>query len=535
MLNERNNLNTIQGVVTPLDDTKRRARVLVRNWERTGLLEGLEGYDKSNMAILLENQARQLLKEATQTGTTENSEEWSGVALPLVRKIYSEIPSKNFVSVQPMNMPNGLVFYMNFKYGTTKTPFTSGQDIFGTTHGAGSPSGGLYGSGRYGYSIANYTASVNIYSSASVAYGDIEYNSAFSASYAGGAAGQQLRQVLFATSSLTELDTTATRAFTFTKSGVTVQILQQFTKIVGPYLRFIVSGSQSDYKTGAACTIYYQRQPSFYDRGDFEQNSNLRNMANTSGGNIVIPEVNLEFQSEQIVAKTRKLKAVWTPEIAQDLNAYHSVDAEAELTAILSEQIAVEMDLEILDMLMQGADTVDYWSARMGYEYNGNGAFIQNSTWLTSDKTQWFKTLGIKLAKVSNQIHQKTLRGQANFCVVGPEIATIFDSMPGFNADTAGGEMQFAFGAEKIGSINSRLTVYKNPYMAENTILLGYRGNAFLETGAVFAPYIPLVMSPLVLDPDTFTPRKAVQTRYAKKLIRGEFFAKIHVHGLNYL
>jgi hypothetical protein len=147
----------------------------------------------------------------------------------------------------------------------------------------------------------------------------------------------------------------------------------------------------------------------------------------------------------------------------------------------------------------------------------------------------WFQTLGIKLQKISNLIHQKTLRGGANFMVVSPTVATVLESIPGFAADTDGDvtKATYAFGVQKIGALNSRYKVYKNPYMNESTILMGFRGNQFLESGAVYAPYIPLIMTPLVYDPNTFTPRKGIMTRYAKKMVRPEFYGKVNVSGLN--
>jgi hypothetical protein len=222
------------------------------------------------------------------------------------------------------------------------------------------------------------------------------------------------------------------------------------------------------------------------------------------------------------------LKAQWTPEFAQDLNAYHSIDAEGELTSLLSEYISMEIDLEILDMLIAGAVTTERWSAE-------NNKIWQNNRWTTSTSDfyntqgQWFQTLGTKIQKVSNKIHQKTLRGGANFVVVSPTVATILESIPGYAADTNGDQMDFAMGVQKVGQLNSRYRVYKNPYMTENVILLGYRGGQFLETGAVYAPYVPLMMTPLVYDPDTFTPRKGLMTRYAKKMLRPEFYGKIFV------
>jgi len=145
----------------------------------------------------------------------------------------------------------------------------------------------------------------------------------------------------------------------------------------------------------------------------------------------------------------------------------------------------------------------------------------------------WFQTLGIKLQKVSNLIHQKTLRGGANWMVVSPKVSTILESIPGFSADSAGDSDKYNMGVQKIGAINNRYTVYKNPYMTENVILMGYKGSQFLETGAVFAPYIPLIMTPLVYDPTSFTPRKGIMTRYAKKMVRPDFYGKVYISDLN--
>ena len=245
------------------------------------------------------------------------------------------------------------------------------------------------------------------------------------------------------------------------------------------------------------------------------------------------------MQSQAITAKTKKLKAVWTPEFAQDLAAYQNIDAEAELTNIMSEYISMEIDLEILDMLIEdAAAATEYWSAINNTVYNpSSNAFASAATANAFYNTQgqWFQTLGTKIQKVSNKIHQLTLRGGANFLVTSPTIATILESIPGF-ASTNNGEadqMEYAFGVQKVGSVNGRYKVYKNPYMTENLILMGYRGSQFLETGAVFAPYIPLIMTPLVYDPDTFTPRKGLLTRYAKKMLRPEFYGKIYINGLN--
>ena len=289
---------------------------------------------------------------------------------------------------------------------------------------------------------------------------------------------------------------------------------------------FVVSGSVA--AADAAGTILQTLQPTDNNRGDFEDGNVALNAANRP---IAIPEINVQMRSEAIVAKTRKLKAVWTPEFAQDLNAYHSLDAEAELTSIMSEYISLEIDQEILAMLIEDAGAGDeYWSAQNNLAIDASGVVASNLNFFNS-QGQWFQTLGTKVQKLSNIIHQRTLRGGANFMVCSPSVATIIESIPGFasNSDGDAAKMSYAFGVQKAGSMNGRYQVYKNPYMTDNTILMGYRGGQFLEAGAVFSPYIPLIMTPLVYDPTTFTPRKGLLTRYAKKMLRPEFYGRILV------
>lgn len=534
---------------------------LVAKWQKTGLLEGLPNeYDKHGMAIMLENQAKQLVSEANATGTATNSEQWSGVALPLVRRVFAEIAAKDFVSVQPMNLPSGLVFFMDFKYATANSGFSTLQtnsatgtstpdsgyqknSVFGITNTTGDVSEGLYGAGRFGYSINDNV--FNLYTTASItpsaasasvervtvaATGtedDFNYDSKFIAAFS----GSVFTKLTVSTANLivSGADLEGVRAFVPSGSGIATY-LPQFTKNLGDNaISFIVSGSIGLAGSSNSVAILYHKQPTADNRGDFEDKTG-------NNSDIGIPEINVELKSEAIIAKTRKLKAIWSPEFAQDLNAYHSIDAEAELTSMLSEYISQEIDLEILDMLIQNAVTEEKWSARLGYEYDlASDSFgaIGNKEAAAYTQNTWFQTLGTKIQKVSNKIHQKTMRGGANFLVCSPDIATVLESIPGYAADTNGDKMQFAMGVQKVGMLNSRFTVYKNPYMTENVILLGYRGSQFLETGAVYAPYIPLIMTPLVYDPTNFTPRKGVMTRYAKKMVRPEFYGKIFVHGLN--
>jgi len=197
----------------------------------------------------------------------------------------------------------------------------------------------------------------------------------------------------------------------------------------------------------------------------------------------------------------------------------------------------MEIDLEILDMLITAASTTEYWSANNNTFFNAaTNTFVQSgATAAGYYNTQggWFATLGTKMQKVSAQIHAKTLRGGANFAVVSPDISVILESIPGYATDGDGEKMKYAMGVQKAGTMSNRYQIYKNPYMQENTILMGFRGNQFLETGAVYAPYIPLMLTPLVYDPNNFTPRRGVMTRYAKIVTRPEFYGKVYVHGLN--
>ena len=560
--------NLVQSLLesaNPYNDQLGVSQKLSKKWAKSGLLEGLKDYDRNNMAVILENQAKQLVMEQSSTGgnvtngatfTPGNGEQWAGVALPLVRKIFGQIAAKEFVSVQPMNLPAGLVFYLDFQYGNNiPLPFSKGNSVYGNlqqTNNSGfgnTATGGLYGQGRFGYSINQFSSSAVPTSVAQATFAQVDYNTAYLPGGVTGSAGvsaSSLVAITFTTASIsTVMDTNGVRAFELSGSSVLspANTINDFTVLDNSgNITFFVTGStvaQVNATTGSVA-VFYNKSTNFQTRGDFEDAPQdtptpFSNPNAASSASIIIPEINVQMKSETISAKTRKLKAQWTPEFAQDLNAYHSLDAEAELTGMLSEYISLEIDLEILDMLIENAQTVANWSAQIGNQINTAGtAFTSNTAGAYYNQMSWFQTIGIKLQAVSNKIHQLTLRGGANFMVVSPTIATILESIPGFAADTDGAAdtMKYAFGVQKIGALNSRYKVYKNPYMTENTILMGFRGNQFLECGAVYAPYVPLIMTPLVYDPQTFTPRKGIMTRYAKKMIRPEYYGKVFVADL---
>ena len=544
-----NNVNDVMGGHNPHQELLKQTRKLVGKWEPTGLLDGIDDYTKkTGMAVLLENQATQLIKEASGTGTGGNKEEWSGVALPLVRRIFGELSAQEFVSVQPMNLPSGLIFFLDFKYGTAnQANIADGTDVFGNTSGSNvDASGGLYGSGKSGYSIndkvtvqqiSGSALAAGVFTVATATWKEVEFEPDLSASLHSGL----IRKVTVDSAAFTNHDTEGVKAFEISGSFIDA-VYPAYTTVAsnGDVSFFVLTGEVAPaviLDAHASASVNFHAQPVATDRGDFEA-TDAQSAANPET-DINIPEIDIQLKREAIVAKTRKLKAVWTPELAQDLNAYHSVDAEAELTAMLSEYIAMEIDLEILDMLKLNANAkTQYWSAKVGYEYDGSGtgagAFSQISGASNAyTKSQWFQTLGIKMQSVSNAIHQKTLRGGANFAVVSPEVATILESVSGYVASTEGAARTYSMGVEAVGSINNRYTVYKNPYMLDNSILMGFRGSNFLETGAVYAPYVPMIMTPLVYDPKNFTPRKGVMTRYAKKMVRNEFYGKVIVTDID--
>ena len=580
-------------------------RGLQGKWEKTGLLEGCKGVEKAHMSILLENQAKQLLDEATTTGTSTSSEQWAGVALPLVRRVFAEIAAKEFVSVQPMNLPSGLIFYLDFKYGTTapnqdlrnlnngssKTTRAGKQlndSLFGGTGkklgSTDSAVRGLYGQGAYAYSVRPVSSSAITLTKTATAtsigntiqtasWNDVQFDADLSASLV----AKKLFKVTLnhddnttgvaANGYVYNVDLNAVRSFNLIQGATAPTALASNGLVLNTYSKAINTGSLGDpfYQTvyivsasnsgfAATAKLIYSLQPTDNLRGDFEAGKTPGEGSGQAGNvatqsidtDISIPEVNLVLNSEPIVAKTRKLKAVWTPELAQDLNAYHSIDAEAELTALLSEYVSMEIDLEILDMLSEavGGQTTEAWSAQIGVEFSktlnattGEALFTRNANSSPNRtayvKSTWFQTLGNKIQKVSNTIQKLTLRGGANFLVVSPDVATILESIPGYVVNTDGDSAKFAMGVARVGSFASRFQVYKNPYMTDNVVLVGFRGNNFLETGAVYAPYIPLIQTPLVYDPVNFTPRRGVMTRYAKKVVRPEFYGKVIIGDLD--
>ena len=619
---------------------------LTEKWNRTGLLRGLNGYSRENMSVLLENQAAQLLRESntlgTSTGGAGDIRGFSNVAFPIVRRVFGGLVANELVSIQPMSLPSGLLFYLDYTYGTDQGAggsdhvYTDGESIYNNPTGKGIQSGSLGTGGQYdllgsGYSRqhGNMTAVPSIAdipttSAAGIVFGTISEAGAFThatmnnalaiggASSLAGAVGRlvdfdsALAQYLadnsgtvlsfglvFIDSDLKDsaggnlpYDLTMLQDFALhtgseetgfvspstagLQGGTGVLNLRRHTKRVnlagdtdgglitvnplgGKYLLFPVLTNGNDVVQAGTDT--------------WQLSAPVASSLNTSDNNgatlvipsfeatdadgadpsaaPVIPEIDIKIESLAVTAVSRKLKAKWSPELAQDLNAYHSLDAEVELTQILSEQIALELDREVLnDLLTQANGANLFWSRAPGKFVNKlTGVEVPRNTSLrpgpqfTGTVRDWYETLVETIIDAANIIHRKTLRGSANFIVIGPDVATIFESSvmykPSYSIDGQGQASALSIGAEKIGSLSNRFTVYKDPYFPRNKVLIGYKGGSYLETGYVYAPYVPLIVTPTIFAPEDFTPRKGVMTRYGKKMVRSDFYGTVTCLDMN--
>lgn len=512
------------------DEAFEKNKRKVSAYEPYGLLEGLSPREKVNMAVLLDNQFNQVLTESTNVTNIGGAsfangagEQWAGIVLPMVRKIFAEtISAKEFVSIQPMSLPNGLVFFLDFKYGSTKAPFTAGDSVYGTTNVFNkTPSGGLYGDGRFGYTLNSISASVaTTVTSGSMA--DILFDNNLSGSIGAG----EIKKITVPLVSLAGYDIKTVMAYTVAGSGVTsANTFASYTTADANNVYFMVSGSTANV-ANATRSVTYQLQTKDNFRGDYEDR----------GLGLTIADYQMDFRSETIVAKTRKLKGSWTAEMVQDVRATQGIDVENELTSLMAGEVAKEMDLEVLDMLLTEVTktgTRKYWSYANNTEVNAQGTgIVPLTSGFYNDQPGWFSTLGVSVNSVSNKILQKIVRGSANFMVISPDVANIFESMQGYSSDADIDKSLSSYGGKASGTFGSKYKVYKNPLYNSNRILMGFKGSEFLETGAVLAPYVPLEVTPTIYHPETGTQIKIMNTRYGTKVLRGEFYGDVIIAGL---
>jgi hypothetical protein len=494
---------------------------LVETWKPTRLLNGLDKKEATDLAILLQNQANRLKTEASRTSTAAGGEEWHDVALPIVRKVFVEGNAKKLIYTQSIDKPSGVVFYMDFEANDNKPSadnfYDSGESVYGTLDQPSDVTGGFYGADRYSYSMNYYSASANVAESGSATWGDVDFRDGLSASVAAG----EFKYFTIPTSSAPTADVLALETHVASVSGVD-KVYRSFTSIEDGYFKFVHSGSVV--ADSASVTLRYTEQPREYDRGDFESGQD----------GVGLPtELNLNVSQKHIVAKTRWLKSKMTPELIQDLKAYQTLDAQKEVTNMMSQFLMQEEDMEILSMLSNAAPVKRYWSAQIGRFLNSNdGSFDADQPTFTQSPNEWYKTLGIRMNELSYEIQKRTLRGRANWAVVSPKMASLIQSMEQFRSKEDK-EGEYTVGLENVGSLGNSIKVYSNPYWKENEILMGFKGTDFLQTGASYLQYIPYMMTPPITSYVDASVHQFIQTRNAKIVTRGEFYGKILVQDLN--
>jgi len=599
-------------------------RQLIEKWSRTGLLRGLDGITRENMSRLLENQASQVLRESsslsTGGGATTSSGDLKGftnIAFPIVRRVFGGLIANDLVSIQPMSLPSGLLFYLDYTRGTghpsSHDTYGTGSSIYNNPTGKGVQSGSLGVGGMYDLAGAGFSRKHEVGGALTVAAsGSFGGTSALQTGvttdawlHATGTDGKlinfdpQLTSLIEANGAAEGTATYHVAFITLNSSGFTEADLSLVKE-------WSLDGSRnngiggtngchavdSSIQEGLASNVRRLNELGTWDGTTFTSNpfvqiddsnavvklivsgasersviaSNTMSypieaqQSNDNGSSTVIPafesdfatdpspvipEIDIKVESIPVVANTRKLRARWSPELAQDLNAYHSLDAEVELTQILSEQIALEIDREILnDLLTQAGAANYYWSRAPGKFVNKEtGAEVLASSGTAPGPSfrgtvrEWYETLTETVIDVANQIHRLTLRGSANFVVVGPDVATILEASvmykPSYSLDGDGQVSGMVLGADKVGTLSNRFTVYKDPYFPRNKVLVGYKGGSYLETGYVYAPYVPLIVTPTIFAPEDFTPRKGVMTRYGKKMVRSDFYGTVTCLDMN--
>ena len=587
-------------------DLAKEGKALLSKWERTGLLEGLTSdYQRQSMSRLLENQAKQLLKEASSMAAGD-VEGFSAVAFPIVRRVFAGLVANDIVSVQPMSLPSGLIFFMDFTYNAEgRLGNTQDRSIYGTDKVAkgiqsgvnivdsvtrasnGGPylMGGAYssptGSQATGLTPAaatgialNVAADLtndnfklidydpDLLAESGSAFGIAVYKIAKSA-IQGTYPADVVDYDNYTSFDLTVCNNTNGLAGLTGSDGVNTdyKVIRRLTAdypgAETTHVRLVVAGvssSTAGVDPGAVGTGTSGDGPTltFAIKDHFNASSTIGAVVGADPWGLegaaasaaafdgksrdLIPEIDIKVDSIAVTAQTKKLKAKWSPELGQDLNAYHNLDAEVELTSILSEQIALEIDRELLNDLVNGATAATrYWSRAPGLFVDSNGNEIGAGTKapdFTGTVSEWYETLVETINDVSAQIHRKTLRGGANFVVCGPEVANILEFTAGFRASVTHDDEKGSIGALRVGSLSKKFDVIVDPYFLRNVILVGRRGSSFLESGYVYAPYVPLQTTPTIFGPEDFVPRKGVMTRYAKKMVRPDMYGLVVVRGL---
>ena len=544
---------------------QREGAALMEKWEATGLLEGLDNdQEKNGMARLLENQAAQLLKEASSMAAGD-VEGFASVAFPIVRRVFGGLLANDLVSVQPMSLPSGLIFFLDFTTNRARAGSVAGGSVYGGGVVASQITGGVSDIKETGggfYNLANAYSHATASSSVTLAA-----VSGLTATVINSLSEAQKKMVRFdpdllnrtdkATATVaqftftapTDLNREALGTINFTASVGDDQIVRRLTSVSGDTVTItVLAPDGSDNVDAEAIGLAYAVEDNFNagvaigsvvgaDNWPLEEPTPGTGNAGSTTNKNEIAEIDIKVDSIAVTAMTKKLKAKWSPELGQDLNAYHNLDAEVELTQILSEQVALEIDREILNDLIEDATAgTYYWSRSPGLFVNKETGLELGATAAAPDFTgtvsEWYETLVETINDMSAQIHRKTLRGGANFLVTSPEVANIMEFTAGFRANVTHDSDSGSVGAVNVGSLSRKFDVHVDPYFPRNLVLVGRKGGSFLESGYVYAPYVPLQVTPTIFGTEDFVPRKGVMTRYAKKMVRPDMYGLVVVRGL---
>jgi len=462
------------------------AKELEKLWAETHLLDDIDDrFTRATTAVMLENQ--RLMNEIA-TDTSDIAQ-FKRISIPLVRRIYPQLIANKIVSVQPLLGPTGLVYYLRFRYASNK----------GATRG-GTQTGFPGDDALSLQQLASGDGNLDIFYSHQFIQNETQTN-------AGGGVALaytvEKTPLLAGTITGTAYDGgVAVGNFVFDETGTYTYTSNGLGGVQEPSI-----GGAVDLVTGVFSLTW---------DGDPGANSIVANYEYNLECQQDLPEINMAVENEEIVAKTRKLKAAWSYEAQQDLRSQHNLDAEAELTAVLAQEINLEIDREVLTDLRLNAGTVAAW------DFN---------TALGDTIKEKYEALYVKLVEVSNVIHRKTLRGGANWIVTSPEVASIFETATAGFAPQMSETFTSSLGIQYVGTVNSRWRLYKDPLFPPGQILLGYRGDSYMDSGYFYCPYVPLTQTPVVLDPESFCPRKGILTRYGKKLLRegAKFYGRITV------
>jgi len=578
-------------------DLSREGAALINKWQSTGLLEGIEeDHLRNGMACLLENQAKELLRESSSMAAGD-VDGFAAVAFPLVRRVFGNLIANDLVSVQPMSLPSGLIFFLDFTVSEQSadrriTESRLGYNLSSSFYGGGivgsQITGGVdlsaqmgRGGGPYnlntgyasptgsGASSALTLTPLSNRGSATFGY-DLGMDSVatFDPDFLSGSTVVASISVLLSGLDQVNLDTPASFNVSSSDSGnslltdgagdAVARLVRRHTHVsgsgaqtrlntlwVGPGANGAITGAVGTFSdgilralTGTVNTVSWAQSDDFINGPGPDRIGSIRG-SEVWGleGATNIPEIDIKIDSVAITAVTKKLKAKWTPELGQDLNAYHNLDAEVELTQILSEQIALEIDREILADLVNGQTAATrYWSRAPGrFLDRVTGVEVGASTVapdFTGNISEWYESLIETINDVSANIHRKTLRGGANFIVCSPEVANILEFTAGFRANVAVDSDKGDAGTVKVGSLSKKFDIYVDPYFLRNVVLVGRKGSSFLESGYVYAPYVPLQTTPTIFGPEDFVPRKGVMTRYAKKMVRPDLYGLVVISDM---